>query len=189
MIGDVELIKRLNESDKDSFEMLYDRYVGMVYSFLNSLLKNESLAQDYTQWCFMQLWEHRHSISSDRNLPAWLYVTARNAAYKEVRRQVVVAKYVELSSKDIADTREESTAVHDFAVIKGEMSKYIDKLPEARRRIFIMRMEEGKSVNEIAQELGISPKTVETQIARAKSFLKEHVSELLYLAFIIALNL
>ena len=149
MIGDVELIKRLNESDKDSFEMLYDRYVGMVYSFLNSLLKNESLAQDYTQWCFMQLWEHRHSISSDRNLPAWLYVTARNAAYKEVRRQVVVARYVELS------------------------------LPEARRRIFIMRMEEGKSVNEIAQELGISPKTVETQIARAKSFLKEHVSDLL----------
>jgi DNA-binding NarL/FixJ family response regulator len=42
-----------------------------------------------------------------------------------------------------------------------------------------MRMEEGKSVNEIAQELGISPKTVETQIARAKSFLKEHVSDLL----------
>ena len=41
MIGDVELIKRLNESDKDSFEMLYDRYVGMVYGFLNSLLKNE----------------------------------------------------------------------------------------------------------------------------------------------------
>ena len=100
-----------------------------------------------------------------------------------------MARYVELSPKDIADTREESTAAHDVAVIKEEMSKYVDKLPEARRRIFIMRMEEGKSVNEIAQELGISPKTVETQIARAKSFLKEHVSDLLYLAFIIALNL
>lgn len=183
MIGDIELIKRLNESDKDAFEMLYDRYVGMVYGFLNSLLKNESLAQDHTQWCFMQLWEHRQTISHDRNLPAWLYVTARNAAYKEARRQVVAAKYVELSPKDICDN---STNSHDLLVIKEEMSKYISKLPESRRRIFLMRIEEGKSVAEIAQELGISPKTVETQIARAKSFLKEHTSDLLYLAFFLS---
>ena len=186
MIGDVELIKRLNASDKCAFEALYDKYVGMVYGFLNSVLKNEVLAQDLTQWCFMQLWEHRQTISHDRNLPAWLYVTARNAAYKEARRQVVAAKYVELSPKDIIDICDSNASSHDLAVIKEEMAKYISMLPESRKRIFLMRIEEGKSVAEIAQELGISPKTVETQIARAKSFLKEHTSDLLYLAFFLS---
>ena len=184
MIGDVELIKRLNASDKSAFETLYDKYVGMVYGFLNSVMKNEVLAQDLTQWCFMQLWEHRHTISHDRNLPAWLYVTARNAAYKEARRLVVAAKYVELSPKDLCDNHETS---HDLLVLKEEMSKYVNRLPESRRRIFLMRVEEGKSVAEIAQELGISPKTVETQIARAKAFLREHTSDLLCLAFFLIL--
>ena len=61
---DEKLIRRLNVSDEDAFEALYDRYVGMVYNFLNSVLKNDALAEDYTQWCFLQLWEHRLSISS-----------------------------------------------------------------------------------------------------------------------------
>ena len=189
MIGDVELIKRLNESDKDSFEMLYDRYVGMVYSFLNSLLKNESLAQDYTQWCFMQLWEHRHSISSDRNLPAWLYVTARNAAYKEMRRQLAAARCIDSFPNGSDVNGFEEGVGCDAQVIMQEMNKVIDTLPESRRRIFIMKTVEGKSIAQIAEEMNISPKTVETQIYRAKSTLKEHVSKLLYLAIILTFQL
>ena len=147
--------------------------VGMVYNFLNSVLKNQSLAEDYTQWCFMQLWEHRVSISSTRNLPAWLYVTARNAALKEARRQLTIARYVEYSVnfKDRVDSQRNPDS--DLAVIQSEMSKVIEKLPESRRQIFLMRTVQGKSVSAIAEELGISPKTVETQIA---SEYKEHVA-------------
>ena len=61
MKDDKSLIMRLNMSDKASFEVLYDKYVGMVYGFINSVLKNETLAEDLTQWCFMQLWEHRQT--------------------------------------------------------------------------------------------------------------------------------
>lgn len=183
------LIRRLNESDKTAFEALYDRYVGMVYNFLNSVLKNQSLAEDYTQWCFMQLWEHRVSISSTRNLPAWLYVTARNAALKEARRQLTIARYVEYSVnfKDRVDSQRNPDS--DLAVIQSEMSKVIEKLPESRRQIFLMRTVQGKSVSAIAEELGISPKTVETQIARAKEALRKHASELLFIAFMVSFGI
>jgi RNA polymerase sigma-70 factor (ECF subfamily) len=69
------------------------------------------------------------------------------------------------------------------------MNKVIDTLPESRRRIFIMKTVEGKSIAQIAEEMNISPKTVETQIYRAKSTLKEHVSKLLYLAIILTFQL
>lgn len=82
MKDDAILIKGLNMSDREAFGCLYDKYVKMVYGFLMSLLKDQHLAEDLTQWCFVQLWEHRAGITVDRNLPAWLYVTARNAAYK-----------------------------------------------------------------------------------------------------------
>ena len=185
MISDVELIEKLNKSDKNSFEVLYDKYVGMVYSFLHSVLKDEILAEDLTQWCFMQLWEHRESISSERNLPAWLYVTARNAAYKEARKLLTATRYIELYSQESVDLPVERTANQDMKIIMREIAKYVDMLPESRKRIFVMRSVEGKSVSEIASELALSPKTVETQIARAKSFIRQHVSKLLFVAFVL----
>lgn len=189
MMTDFELIKLLNVSDKASFEALYSKYVGMVYNFLNSVLKNEGLAEDLTQWCFMQLWENRTSIDPDRNLPAWLYVTARNAAYKEARRKLTASKYVEhlCNTGELIETY--STLNSDLEVVRKEMLKVINELPDARRRIFTMRVFEKKSVSQIAEELGLSPKTVETQIYRAKSALKKQVSELLFLAFFISLGL
>ena len=188
MITDFELIKLLNVSDKASFEALYNKYVGMVYNFLNSVLRNEVLAEDLTQWCFMQLWESRSSMDPNRNLPAWLYVTARNAAYKEVRRKITASRYVEQLCQNEELAEADSTLNSDLEVVRKEVLKVIDKLPDARRRIFMMRVFENKSVAQIAEELGLSPKTVETQIYRAKSTLKKQVSELLFLAFFMSLG-
>lgn len=52
-----------------------------------------------------------------------------------------------------------------------------------------MRTVEGMSVNEIARILKISPKTVETQIARAKAALRKSVSELLFIAIVLSFGL
>jgi len=184
MNGDDKLIEKLNKSDKTAFELLYGKYVKMVHGFLFSVLNDKHMAEDLTQWCFMQLWEHRQDISSGRNLPAWLYVTARNAAYKELRRQIRAARYVDYVSlnKDAVDTI--TSPDSEMEVIINELAAAVEDLPEARKKIFNMKTVGGQSVKEIAQELNISPKTVETQIARAKSFLRQKVSELLFLAII-----
>lgn len=189
MKDDAKLIERLNKSDRKAFEHLYDKYVRIIYSFLLSILNDTHLAEDLTQWCFMQLWEHRNEITSDRNLPAWLYVVARNAAYKELRRQLTAARYSEyaLNFKDKFDVVQTSSS--EIKVITDEMSAVIDNLPESRKKIFLMRTVDGLSVNEIAHTLGISPKTVETQIARAKSALRKRASELLFLAVITAFGI
>ena len=81
-MNDAALIRLLNASDKKAFEQLYDKYVGMVHGFLRSLLKNNEQVEDITQWCFMQLWEHRREMASDRNLPAWLYVFCGYLRYR-----------------------------------------------------------------------------------------------------------
>ena len=188
-MNDAILIKQLNASDKKAFGLLYDKYVGMVYGFLVSVLRQEGLAEDLTQWCFMQMWERRETISAERNLPAWLYVIARNAAIKELRRQVTAANYVEYALNSKQEAEHDAGPQSDLKVITEEMERVIGQLPESRRKIFLMRTVDGLSVNEIAEKLGISPKTVETQIARAKQALRECVSPLLYLAIIISFSI
>ena len=105
------------------------------------------------------MWSRRASISPDGNLPAWLYVVARNAVFKEVRRQVTASKYLDyLSNHDNADSQENDLTERDTAVIMSEAEAAIAALPESRRKIYKMRFIEGLPVHEISERLDISPK-------------------------------
>ena len=186
MKEDQILIEQLNASSMEAFSALYDKYAGMVFNFTLSILKDDCISEDITQSCFALMWSRRASISPDGNLPAWLYVVARNAVFKEVRRQVTASKYLDyLSNNDNADSQENDLTERDTAVIMSEAEAAIDALPESRRMIYKMRFIEGLSVHEISERLDISPKTVETQIARAKNAIRQRISELLMLTAIL----
>ena len=186
MKEDQILIEQLNASSMEAFSALYDKYAGMVFNFTLSILKDDCISEDITQSCFALMWSRRASISPDGNLPAWLYVVARNAVFKEVRRQVTASKYLDyLSNNDNADSQENDLTERDTAVIMSEAEAAIDALPESRRKIYKMRFIDGLSVHEISERLDISPKTVETQIARAKNAIRQRISELLMLAAIL----
>ena len=158
----------------------------MVFNFTRSILKDAAICEDITQSCFALMWSRRASISPDGNLPAWLYVVARNAVFKEVRRQVTASKYLDyLSNNDNADSQENDLTERDTAVIMSEAEAAIAALPESRRKIYKMRFIEGLPVHEISERLDISPKTVETQIARAKNAIRQRISELLMLAILL----
>lgn len=186
MKEDQILIEQLNASSMEAFSALYDKYAGMVFNFTLSILKDDCISEDITQSCFALMWSRRASISPDGNLPAWLYVVARNAVFKEVRRQVTASKYLDyLSNNDNADSQENDLTESDTAVIMSEAEAAIAALPESRRKIYKMRFIEGLSVHEISERLDISPKTVETQIARAKNAIRQRISELLMLAVLL----
>ena len=187
MKEDQILIKQLNASSIEAFSALYDKYAGMVFNFTRSILKDDAICEDITQSCFGLMWSRRETISPDGNVAAWLYVVARNAVFKEVRRQDTVSKYLDyLSNNDNADSQENDLTERDTAVIMSEAEAAIAALPESRRKIYKMRFIEGMSVHEISERLDISPKTVETQIARAKNAIRQRISELLMLAVLLS---
>lgn len=186
MKEDQILIEQLNASSMEAFSALYDKYAGMVFNFTLSILKDDCISEDITQSCFALMWSRRETFSPDGNVPAWLYVVARNAVFKEVRRQVTASKYLDyLSNRDEAETQESELTNGDTSVILAEAEAAIDALPESRRKIYKMRFIEGLPVHEISERLDISPKTVETQIARAKNAIRQRISELLMLAVLL----
>ena len=179
------LIEQLNASSIEAFSALYDKYAGMVFNFTHAILKDTYLSEDITQSCFALMWIRRASISPDGNVPAWLYVVARNAVFKELRRQVTASKYIDYVSNSDG-VRQEEFETGDTAAILAEAEAAIAALPESRRMIYKMRFIEGLSVHEISERLDISPKTVETQISRAKNAIRQRISELLMLAVILS---
>ena len=175
---DYILIAKLNASSKLAFGELFDKYVGMVHAFVSSLIKDESTAEDITQLVFVKLWEHRKGIDPDGNLPAWLYVTARNAVFKELKRMILMDKYVNYANYSQSSQEIPSWGNIDGEVIKRELDSVVNSFPKAMKNIYLLRTVEGLSVAEIARELQLSSKTVETQLSRAKKRLKEKIEKI-----------
>lgn len=167
------MIAKLNASSKQAFNDLYEKYVDMVFSFVQSMLNDNSVAEDITQFVFIQLWEHRKEMSSQKNLPAWLYVTARNAVYKEIRRMMSMEKYVSYAVHAQAPQDAVGGGNIDGKIIRKELDSIIEAFPASMKNIYLLRTVEGLSVKEIAKNLEISPKTVESQLLRAKKKIKE----------------
>ncbi len=177
MDEDRRLILELNASSRKAFTELYHKYIGMVMGFLSSMLNDRSLSEDLAQYCFLQLWNHRESISPERNLPAYLYVIAKNAVLNELRRQEQASRFADYIL-NCQDGVELPAIGVDTQKLQQEVLSAIASLPQARRRIFEMRVIEGKTCPAIAEELGLSVKTVETQVARSTKLLKKTVEKL-----------
>lgn len=136
------LIEQLNASSIEAFSALYDKYAGMVFNFTHAILKDTYLSEDITQSCFALMWIRRTSISPDGNVPAWLYVVARNAVFKELRRQVTASKYIDYVSNSDG-VRQEEFETGDTAAILAEAEAAIAALPESRRMIYKMPLYRG----------------------------------------------
>jgi RNA polymerase sigma-70 factor (ECF subfamily) len=67
--------------------------------------------------------------------------------------------------------------------LEGRITKVVNKLPEQCRKIFRMSRQEGLLNAEIAEQLSISKRTVETQISKALKKIREDLKKNGYLSF------
>lgn len=183
--GESHLVSSLAEGSKKAFTALYDKYMGMVYGYVVSIVKDSSLAEDITQQIFIQLWERRSTLDPEGNIPAYLYVAARNAVYKETRRQLLASRYEEYVISDKSFSVPDDAGKVDIGLIKKEVMKVIQSLPEMRRKIWVMKALQGKKTSEVAEFFNISPKTVDAQMSRVKIALRKSLAHLVSFNFFI----
>lgn len=71
---DVEILLRLKKGDKNAFAQLYDRYAGKSYNFVQSLVKNESVAKDIVQDTFVKLYLKRNELSEIESFNSYVHL-------------------------------------------------------------------------------------------------------------------
>ena len=158
------LVKRLKAGDMDAFELLYQKYIGKVWNFTHTLLKDKSLADDISQNVFMKLWEKRDYLNEERSLGAYIFT---------IEKMVLHGKYIAATQTRLTLLDNSSIEELDARFMTDYVNDILIQLPAARREIFVMSKLQGLSNKEIAQKLGIAEKTVETQLYRANNFVKK----------------
>lgn len=126
-------------------------------------------AEDIVQQAFADAWEKNRTGSAIENLKAYMYQAVRNRCLNHLSMQKEQVSADAIS--DLPDTDEEELIRQ--AERNAHLWEAIDTLSPERKKIFLMAKREGMRYQEIADELGISVKTVENQMGKALKTLRD----------------
>lgn len=134
-------------------------------------------AEDLVQQAFVKMWEYRNRLQVSWSLKAYLYKTVHNACLNRLRSRSVQSKYLEFNAQqlDTMHTLPEDTAPE----LTERFQRAMDTLPPQCRHIFELSRFESLKYREIAEQLGISIKTVETQMGKALRTMRVQLADYL----------
>lgn len=127
-------------------------------------------AEDVVQQAFADVWDKNSRNETFSNLKSYLYQAVRNRSLTLVASGATRMSVSE-PLPDLEDTSEEEQICR--AERDARLWTAIDGLPPERRKIFLLSKRDGLKYQEIAEELGISVKTVENQMGKALKTLRE----------------
>ncbi|WP_172594515.1 RNA polymerase sigma factor [Mariniphaga sediminis] len=178
-----DLLLRLKKGDKVAFELIFYKYKGKLFDFIRKSLPTSEEAENIIQDVFTNLWLYRKKLDSGKSLNALLYTMVRNELFMHLRKQIVRRKYVEEFGLFVNENDDSTQNQIEYNELKLLLAQLIESMPEKRKEVFKLSRYEGLSYKEIAKKLGISEHTVDTQIRKALSYLKENLKKTTFVLF------
>ncbi len=161
-------------------DTLYRLYYRPMCLYAAHYLKTTDDVEDVVQEAFVALWEKIQDGEAPASSKAYLSVSVRNRCIDLLRKQNSHPEGILPEDAEEPITDEEAlTRSFDEAWLWTA----IDKLPEGRRRMFLMHRRDGLKYAEIAERLGVSERTVRNQISRALKTLREGAKKIFIFFF------
>jgi RNA polymerase sigma-70 factor, ECF subfamily len=170
--SDEALIERIASGDKLAMQVLFARHQVRVYRFVLRLVRDQSVAEELVGEVFLDVWRQAGRFEARSTASTWLLAIARYKALSALRRRTDQ----ELDD-DKAATIEDPGDSPEVAVLKKNKGEVLRQCltaltPEHREIIDLVYYHE-KSVEEVAQIVGIGENTVKTRMFYARKRLSE----------------
>lgn len=172
---DEDLLLRIRKGDEVAFELVFYRYKGKLYDFIRRSLPASEDAESMVQEIFVRLWSNREQLDPAKSLNAFIYTMARNEIFGHLRKLLVRRRYLEELSFSLNESSETTDRQIEYNELTSVVAQLVSSMPEKRREIYVLSRNEGLSYKEIASQLGISENTVDSQIRKALTYLKENL--------------
>lgn len=177
--SDAELARSAADGDDRAFAVLVGRHKESLYRLLRRYTGDPEEAYEAAHEAFIAAWAAPRRYDPERPFGAWLRRIAINKARDRGRRMLV--RRVLLGSKDFEDPEALSiadpTEGAEAKVLDDERARRLDAavsdLPASLKEALLLTVFEGYTQQEAARILGVSPKTVEMRVYRARKLLAE----------------
>jgi RNA polymerase sigma-70 factor (ECF subfamily) len=173
---ELQWARRIREGDKSAFEAMFVAYYLKLRRFVIRFVQTQDAAEELVQDLFVDLWAKRETWEVRDSLRAYLYTAARNRALSQINKRNVEETWEDEELAQLVDPGRGPHEELDRQELISHVQKVIETLPARCRLILNLSRKDGLTYAEIAQVLGISIKTVETQMGRAFKMLRERLA-------------
>ena len=180
----MSLLDGLKAGDEAAFEQLFHRYYPALCVYAKRLLGDADEAKEVVQDTFVRLYERRQDVTPVTSLKSYLYRTVHNACLNHLKQaKVHQGHHFQLQRQ--GPSAEEGDVL-ELLELQEQIWQVVQRLPEQCRKIFQMSRFEQVKNPQIAQQLGLSVRTVETQISKALKILRRELADYLPLLLMAA---
>lgn len=174
---DAELVVRLQQDEVSAFDTLYWKYHQAVYRNIFKFVKEQIVTEDILQEVFAKLWEKRKEINASQSVAGWLFVISFNLSVdyvrKRLREQTIHKELLNLDGDDNYSLDRKNIYEEQYQLLE----KAIAQLSPKKRKIVTLCKLEGKTYDEVAEELKISRNTVKEHLSVAMVKLNDYIQK------------
>lgn len=178
--AEIELLKRIGQGDRVSFEELYDRFSGVLFSTAYRMLKNQEASEDVLQDVFIQIWNKAPLYNPTRGRPmTWAITLTRNKAIDLLRSTQRRGNLQDSVQHELATFEQFDDRSSFDAVASVETSKLVRdamrKLSKDQREAIELAFFSSMTQTEIAEHLNAPLGTIKARIRRGMMALREMI--------------
>lgn len=183
---DPSFISLLQQGDKVAYETLFRLYYDKLIHIAKTYLVRREDAEEIVQDVFLKLWEQKGSLAKIANINAYLFTLVKRECLNHLRHDRIKQEYADKalyrkSTIQYGFLKDEAASLLLENELEQRIMESLELLPEKCKKVFMKSRMEGLKHKEIAEELGISHKTVDNHIAKALSHLRLHLKDFLSL--------
>lgn len=171
------LLDQFKAGDRLAFGHIYMEYSPKVYRFARRYMNNTSDIEEIVQDVFVRLWDARMTVNPALNFDNYLFTITRHLILNRHRAKI---NEIYLQDTVLASLEQEYDMPED-EIIAQDLSRYIDKiieqLPPKQQEVFTLSRRQILTYKEIAEQLGISEKTVEAHIHQAIRYIRKMIKQ------------
>ena len=182
MSESTDLISRIQAGDSAAFREIYDEHRLFVFRFIYAMVREQDVAEELTQETFVRAFTAIKSMRNESTIVTWLGGIARNVCRTSFRGNAQNKANVMIDDSAVLaiESREKPP---DRVLLDGELNRVIDtalgRLPEDRRLIFVLKVLEQLSYEEISEILGHSIGKLKTDVHRARLEMRQSIGQYL----------
>jgi len=165
----------LKTGDIRLYESLFREYYKPLVVHAMKYVKDMDAAKEIVQEFFVRLYEKRNSLVIDTSLKSYFYRAVYNSCINYISHMEMRSRHI----KNLSLQSENEFSDHQMEAmeLQNRIYKSVEDMPNQCKRIFKLNRFEGLRNEEIAAKLGISKRTVETQISKALKILRKKLAD------------
>jgi RNA polymerase sigma-70 factor (ECF subfamily) len=159
--------RRIPLQQPPNLEEVFSRYLDPVYRFVYSRVGNREDAEDLTSEVFLKASRQLDSSRAEASVAQWLFTVARTVLADHWRRYYRAGATLPLDEGRAGDIPDEGQGAVPSERSAQLVERVLEALPERYRRVLELRFLKGYSIQETAQEMGVTPENVKVIQHRA----------------------